>query len=203
MQHTAVEKALKTFSESGGILRASEAIRLGIHPETLYQMRNEGVIEVISRGIYRIADLPPLENADLVTVALAVPKSVVCMESALDFYGLTTKIPHFVDIACKRGSKRPALKYPPLRVFSCSLKSFEVGIQEHWIDGIKVKIYSPEKTIVDCFKYRKRVGVDTAIEALKIYWSERRGGVDQILECAKACRMMKVMHPYIESVIHE
>ena len=203
MKRSAVQRAIEYFRANKGVLRTSEALRLGIHPETLYRMRDEGLVEQLSRGVYRLADLPPLDNVDLVTVALAIPHGVICLISALAFHGLTTQIPHQVDVACKRGKKRPVLQYPPVRLFWYSMTSFECGIEQHELDGVKLQIYSPEKTIVDCFKYRNRVGLDVAIEALKTYWNERRGSVDRLMECAAACRMTKIIRPYIESVIHE
>lgn len=203
MKRSAVQRAVECFRGNKGVLRTSGALRFGIHPETLYRMRNEGIIEQLSRGVYRLADLPPLDNVDLVTVALTIPHGVICLISALTFHGLTTQIPHQIDIACKRGTKQPVLQDPPVRLFWCSMTSFECGIEQHELDGVKVQIYSPEKAIVDCFKYRNRVGLDVAIEALKTYWNERRGSVDRLMECAVACRMTKIIRPYIESVIHE
>ena len=203
MKQSVVERAIACFRHNKGVLRTSEALRLGIHPRTLYRMRDKGQIEQLSRGVYRLSDLPALDNVDLVTVALAIPRGVICLISALAFHGLTTQIPRQVDIACRRGTKRPALKYPPVRLFWYSVTSFECGIEEHKLDDVRVKIYSPEKTIVDCFKYRKRVGLDVAIEALKTYWHARRGNVDKLMECAFACHVDKIIRPYIESVIHE
>lgn len=104
MKRSAVQRAIEYFRANKGVLRTSEALRLGIHPETLYRMRDEVLIEQLSRGVYRLADLPPLDNVDLVTVALAIPHGVICLISALAFHGLTTQIPHQVDVACKRGS---------------------------------------------------------------------------------------------------
>lgn len=203
MKLSAVQRAVEHFRGNKGVLKTSEALSLGIHPGTLYRMRDEGLLEELARGVYRLTDYPPLDNMDLVTVALAIPHGVICLISALSFHGLTTQIPHRIDVACKRGTKRPALQYPPLRLFWYSITSFECGIEQHDLDGVKVQIYSAEKTIVDCFKYRNRIGLDVAIEALKTYWNERRGSVDRLMECAAACRMTKVMRPYIEGIIHE
>ena len=203
MKRPAVQQAIECFRDNRGILKTAEALRLGIHPGTLYRMRDEGLIEQLSRGVYRLAELPPLDNVDLVTVALAIPHGVICLISALAFHRLTTQIPRQVDVACKRGAKRPILQYPPLRLFWYSAASFECGIERHELDSVQVQIYSPEKTIVDCFKYRKRIGLDVVIEALKTYWNERRGSVDQLMEFAAVCRMTKIIRPYIESVIHE
>lgn len=197
------EKAIELFEKNKGILRTSEALKLGIHPKTLYHMRDRGLLEQISRGIYRLADLPSFENVDLVTVSLAIPKGVICLISALSFHGLTTQIPRQVDVACHSGIKQPKIDYPPIRVFRFSKRSFESGIETHQIDGVSLRIYSPAKTVVDCFKFRNRIGLDVAIESLKAYWKEKKGNVDMIMKYASNDRMSNVIRPYVESIIHE
>ena len=111
------EKAKEIFRGRGGVLRTSEAIRAGIHPRTLYAMRDTGIVERLSRGLYRLADLPPLADPDLVTVALMVPAGAVCLISALAFHDITTQVPHEVHLALTRGAEPPRLRYPPLRVY--------------------------------------------------------------------------------------
>lgn len=198
-----VERAIEIFKKNGGILRTSEALKFGIHPLILYQMRDQGLLEKISRGIYRLASLPPLENVDLVTVSLAIPKGVICLISALSFHGLTTQIPRQVDIACLKSMKQQKIDYPPTRIFWFSKRSFEDGVETHELDGVNLRIYSPAKTIVDCFKFRNRIGLDVAIESLKTYWIEKKGNVDMLMKHAFNNRMSKVIRPYIESIIHE
>ncbi|MCH9625143.1 MAG: hypothetical protein S4CHLAM123_03120 [Chlamydiales bacterium] len=198
-----IQNALAIFRANKGILRTAQAMHLGIHPEVIYQMVAEGIIEQVTRGIYRLSDLPPFDNTDLATVALAIPKGVICLISALSYYDLTSQIPRQVDIALLRGTKHPSLEYPPIRIFYFSGEAFEFGVQEYELDGVKVHMYSPEKTLADCFKYRNRVGLDVAVEALKTYWNERRGNVDKLMESARVCRVEKVMKPYIEAIIHD
>ncbi|MFC2049544.1 type IV toxin-antitoxin system AbiEi family antitoxin domain-containing protein [Chlamydiota bacterium] len=198
-----IQKAIKKFKANSGILHTAEAIRLGIHSTVLYKMRDEGIIVPLSRGIYRLTSLPSLDNQDLVSVAAAIPQGVICLISALSFHGLTSQIPRQVDVACKRGSMRPALKYPPIRIFWFSQESFENGIEQHEMDGVSVRVYSAEKTLADCFKYRKRIGIDVFVEALKTFWTERKGSIDKLMEYAAICRSAKLIRPYIESVIHE
>lgn len=197
-----IQSAIAIFRANKGILRTSQAMRLGIHPEVIYQMQSAGLIEQVARGIYRLSDLPPFDNIDLVTVALAIPKGVICLISALSYHDLTSQIPRQVDVACKRGTKRPSLEYPHMRIFYFSGEAFDFSVREYELNGVKVRIYSPEKTLADCFKYRNRVGLDVAIEALKTYWNERRGNVDKLMENPRACRVEKVMKPYIEAIIH-
>ena len=129
-----IEDVTTIFHQHGGVMRTSEALRLGVHPRTLYAMRDSGVLERLSRGLYRLADLPPLSNPDLVTVALKVPQAVICLVSALAFYELTTQIPHVVDVAVHNRDERPRLDYPPLRIFWFSGPAWNEGIETYQID---------------------------------------------------------------------
>jgi predicted transcriptional regulator of viral defense system len=183
------------------MLRTSKALRLGIPPLTLYEMRDSGVIEKLSRGLYRLTSMPPLSNPDLVAVALRVPDSVLCLISALAFHNLTVQIPHEIQIAVNRNSRTPRIDHPPVRVFRFAEDAFHVGLETHKVDRILVRVYSPEKTIVDCFKYRSKVGTDTAIEALRLYKEQRRAKIDDILKFARVCRVEKVMRPYLEALL--
>jgi predicted transcriptional regulator of viral defense system len=160
-----VQDAIALFRQHSGTLRTAKALRLGIHPRTLYAMRDSGVLERLSRGLYRLAELPPLSNPDLVTVTLKVPQAVVCLVSALAFHELTTQVPHAVDVALHRGSGRPRLKHPPLRIFWFSGPAWSEGVETHPLDNVPVRIYSPAKSVADVFKYRRKIGLDVALEA--------------------------------------
>ena len=195
------EREKRAFSRSGGLLRTGAALRAGIHPRTLYDMRDEGVVEQLSRGLYRLADLPALSNPDLVTVALKIPAGVVCLISALAYHEITMQIPHEVHIALARGAEPPRLRHPPVRVFWFTGRSFTEGIETHEVDGIKLRIYSPEKTLADCFKYRNKLGLDTVLEALRLYRSRKRPNVDELMKFARVCRVEKVMRPYLEALL--
>ncbi len=199
----ALKKAVNLFKKNKGILRTADALKLGIHASTLYKMREEGTIEALDRGLYRLTELPYPEEFDLVTAALTIPKGVVCLLSALAFHNLTSQIPSHIDVALKKGSRRPKLKYPPTRVFWFSEKDFQTEVEEHVFDGFPVKIYSQEKTIVDCFKFRTKIGLNVAIEAFKIYWASTNKNLDKIMELAAICRVYNVMKPYIEGIINE
>ncbi len=194
-------RARSIFRQHGGVLRTKDALRLGIHPETLYRMRDSGSLASLGRGLYRLSDLPPLGNPDLVTVGMKVPSGVICLISALAFHELTTEIPHEVYLALPRGTEPPRLDHPPLRVFWFSKRVFEFGVEAHQLDGTQVRIYSPEKTIADCFKYRNKIGLDTAREALKLYLERRKRNLDAMLEAAEVCRVSKVMRPYLEALV--
>ena len=197
-----ITKAKKIFNKNHGILRTCRAIELGIHPRTLYSMEKKNIIEKMSRGVWRLIDHIP-ENLDLVTVALAIPKGVICLISALSYYDLTTQIPRKIDIALLRNSKKPTLNYPPIRILYFSKKMFEIGIKKYKIDNVEIKIFSREKTIVDCFRLRNKIGLDVAIEALKFYLRDDKSNIKHLLHLAKHCRIFNIIKPYIEGIVHE
>jgi predicted transcriptional regulator of viral defense system len=196
-----LERAKRLFRQRGGLLRTNEALRVGIHPRTLYAMRSAGIVERLGRGLYRLAEMPPLGNPDLVSVAARVPQGVICLVSALAFHEITTQIPHEVYLALKRGAERPRLAYPPVRVFWYSGPSATEGVEVHEVDGIGIRIYSPEKTLADCFKYRNKIGLETALEALRLYRSRKRVRVDDLMRFARVCRVVPVMRPYLEALL--
>ena len=195
------DRAASIFRKHGGILRTARAIRAGIHPGTLYAMRDAGTIEVVSRGVYRIADEPPLANPDLVIAAARIPSGVICLISALAFHELTTQIPHEVHIALPRGAEEPRLDYPPINTYRFGGKAFTEGVEIHDLDGIAVRIYSPEKTLADCFKFRSRVGLDTAINAVRFYHERMAFRTDDLMHFAKICRVEKILRPYLEAIL--
>jgi len=198
---TTFDKAKTLFRCHGGLLRTSEALRLGIHPRTLYAMRDAGVLEQLGRGLYRLTALPPLGAPDLVAITRRVPAGVICLISALAFHELTTQIPHAVYIALARGTEPPRLDCPPVRIFWFTGDAFTEGIATHTLDHVLVPVYTPEKTLADCFKYRNKLGLDVAVEALKLYRRRQRLNLDELLRCARICRVEKVMRPYVEALL--
>jgi len=164
-------------------------------------MRDAGALDRLGRGVYRLAELPVVGDPDLVTVALKIPHGVICLISALAFHEITTHIPHEIYLAVCRGTTRPRLDHPPLRVVWFSDRAFTEGIETHVRDGVSVRVYSPEKTLADCFKYRNKIGIDTVIEALKLYQQRKPVRVDELLRFARVCRVMKVMRPYMEALL--
>jgi predicted transcriptional regulator of viral defense system len=196
---TLTEKARKAFRAHGGTLHTTEALTAGIHPRTLYAMRDAGEIETLARGVYRLAGLPPLANPDLVTVAQCVPNGVICLISALAFHDLTTQIPHEVHVAISRTARTPRLTFPPLRVYRFSNAAFAAGVDTPTMDGIPVRVYSPEKTLADCFKYRSKIGMDVILEALRTY-RRQHPRFQRVLEYARICRVERLMMPYLEAL---
>lgn len=195
-----VAKPEEIFRAHGGQLRMSEAISHGLSRYMLYALKERGVIEQISRGVYRLADLPPIGNPDLVTVSLRFPHAVICLVSALSWHGITTQIPHAVSLAVPRDARLPSLDYPPVLVHRFSDASFKAGIERHEVDSVQVRIYSAEKSIADCFKFRNRLGMDVVLEALQLYRTRKKFDPGKLLDYAKVCRVENVMRPYLEAI---
>ena len=195
-------KTRSLFQRHGGMLRTSEAVRLGAHPRSLYALRDSGELLSVGRGLYRLAKAPPLTHPEWVTVASRIPRSVICLISALEHHGLTTQVPHNVDLALPSHAQVPRVQGVPVRFFWFAKPAFSAGVDVITIDGVPVKIYSMEKTIADCFKYRNKIGIDVAVEALRTYREKvRRLPVNKLLEYARVCRIEKVMRPYLEAVV--
>lgn len=201
MKESALQEAKRLIEQEGGVIRTSEALRIGIHPRTLYALRDSGVLEQLSRGVYRLANGSVLSNPDLVTVAVRVPQAVLCLISALAFHEITTQIPNAVYIALARGAEVPRLDYPPLAVHHFSGESFTAGVEQHPVDGVTLRVYSPEKTLADCFKFRNRIGMDVVLEALRLYRLRREFKPEELLEFARICRVEKIMMPYLDSLV--
>jgi predicted transcriptional regulator of viral defense system len=194
-----MEKRIKDiFLSNGGTASMSYAIKNGISRYTLYSLRDKGEIKQLDRGIYRLAILSDVGEPDMAITSLRFPKSIICLISALYYHKITTQIPHFVYVAILRGTRQIKPSYPPIQAFNFSENSYNAGIEEHFIDGIKIKIYNPEKTIADCFKFRNKIGLDVALEALKLY--KKRGGsnICEILKFARICRVENIIKPYME-----
>lgn len=187
------------FRQHGGQLRLSEALALGYSRYQFYQLRDEGLIELVSRGLYRMADLPPIENPDLVFAATRFPHAVLCLISSLDWHGITTQIPHRVHLAVERDARLPVLDYPPVAGYRFSGRAFSAGIEQVDVDGITLKVYNPEKTLADCFKFRNRIGMDVVLEALDLYRTRKTVLPGKLIEHAIDCRVSKVMVPYLGS----
>lgn len=194
-------EAQEIFREHGGILRTGQAKSLGIDTKTIAEMYEAELLQKLSRGLYRLSELPPLQYPDLVQVALRVPQAIICLLSALAYYNITTEIPHKVFIALPQTIRQPRIKYPPLDVVWLSKDVYQAGIEEHQLDGVAVSIYGKSKTITDCFKFRNKVGRDVAIEALKEYVRLPDANIEELLSFARINRVENIMKPYLEVVL--
>ena len=144
-------------------------------------------------------NLPPIENPDLVAAATRFPHAVLCLISALDWHGITTQIPHQVHLAVERDARLPVLDYPPVAGYRFSGQAFSEGIEPVEVDGITLKVYNPEKTLADCFKFRNRIGMDVVLEALELYRTRKTFLPGKLMTYANICRVGKVMAPYVEA----
>ena len=200
MAMKSTDSTIELFRTHGGLLRTGEALELGVHPRDLYRLRDEGLIEALSRGIYRLTELPPLSDPDLVTVALRVPRAVVCLISALAFHELTEQVPHEVQIALPRDTKTPVLDYPPIRVFRFSEATLSSGVEEFTLDGVSLRVFGPAKSVADCFRFRNKLGVDVAVDALSRWLARADSKPADLLRFARVCGVKRVITPYLEAL---
>ena len=194
-------RAKQIITQNGGLIQTSEALQAGIHPRTLYQLRDSGELEQISRGIYRLIELEAAAHPDLVIVATRISTAVLCLVSALSFHELTTQIPHAISVAIPKNQTPSKLSYPPIQFHKFSPVSYRAGIEQHTLDGVRVKVYNPEKTLADCFKFRNKIGMDIVLEALKSYRARGPFQHQRIMEYAKLCRVNNVIRPYLEALL--
>ncbi len=195
-----IEDALSIFRDAGGTLRAGQARARGVHPRTLSQMVDGGQLIRISRGVYQLRE-SAAGDPDLAVVALKVPKGVVCLISALAIHELTTQIPHAVHVAVPHGTTPPKLSHPPVRYYRFSDASIAAGAEEREVGGATIRVFDAPKSVTDCFKFRNKVGMDVAVEALRAYLRRRGSSVDALLSYADVNRVRGVMMSYIEAVL--
>jgi predicted transcriptional regulator of viral defense system len=192
---------LLALAKRRGVITAREAAEAGIHSQNLTRLVEAGVLERIARGQYLLPDQSVSEYHSFVVVARAVPRGVICLLSALVFHRVGTQLPFEVWIAVERHARKPVLQHPPLRVVHFSGASFSEGIETHQLEGEPVRVYSVAKTVADLFKHRNKVGLDVAIEALKEGWRYRQFTLEDLDRAAQACRVARVMKPYVEAVV--
>ena len=189
------------LAKQKGILRARD-LGEGLSRVTLRRLVQGGVLIALSRGLYIRADENTSENSARAEVAIRYPKAVFCLLTALQMHELTTQIPHQVWLAVDVKARAPNMKYPPLKVVRFSGEALHEGVENRFLDGvINIRVTCIEKTIADCFKYRNKIGVDIAIEALKDAWGKNKISIDLIWKYAKICRVSRIMRPYLESLI--
>lgn len=195
-----VDHARDVFRDAGGTLRAGQARARGVHPRTLSQMVDESQLIRISRGVYQLPESTG-GDPDLAVVALKVPTGVVCLISALALHELTTQIPHAVDVALPHGTTPPKLSHPPVHYYRFSDVSMAAGAEDREMGGVTIRVFDAPKSITDCFKFRNKIGMDVAVEALRAYLRRRGSSVDALLGYADVNRVRSVMMPYIEAVL--
>jgi predicted transcriptional regulator of viral defense system len=184
-----------------GLLRVCDLTSRGLHPEYLRRLYQKGLVRREGRGLYIAANAEISVHYGLAQVAKRIPHGVICLLSALSFHEIGTQLPHQVWIAIDRRAAKPKIQFPPLRVMRFSGAALTEGVETYRIEGVPVQIFNPAKTVADCFKYRNKIGLDVALEALKECIRDRRTTMDDLWHFAQVCRMTNVMRPYIEALV--
>ncbi|MCB1930758.1 MAG: AbiEi antitoxin N-terminal domain-containing protein [Rhodocyclaceae bacterium] len=196
---TAAERLIK-LARSQGLIRPRDLEPLGIPRISLTRAVGRGELERVGRGLYGLPDRPISAHGTLAEVARRVPKGVICLLSALRFHGLTTQAPFEIWLAIQNKALAPKLDYPPLRIVRFSGEAWTAGVETHVVDGVPVRVTGVAKTVADCFKYRNKIGLDVALEALREAWRNKRMSGDELWQYAQICRVSNVMRPYLDSL---
>ena len=184
-----------------GPIRARDLDKAGIPRAYLQRLCDRGVLERVARGLYRLAESPTTELGTLAEAAKRVPHAIICLLSALQFHGLTTESPHAVWVLIDRRARMPKLSYPKLEVIRASGLAREYGVDTRNIEGVNVQITTPAKTVADCFRFRRHVGLEVALTALRDYLKARKGSIDELVEAARSDRIYSFMRPYLEALV--
>ena len=195
------KEIVKELLNNTPLMNSREFSSEGIDTKTLTRMVDEGEIKRIVRGVYTTADYIPGTHHSLIESCKLIDTGVICLLSALVFHEIGTQNPSDVWIAISRGTRIPEVSEYPIQISLFSGKAYSSGIEEHTVDGVEIRMYSIAKTIADCFKYRNKLGMAIAIEALKDVIQNKRASVDEILHYARICRILNVMKPYMESLV--
>lgn len=183
-----------------GPVRARDLAKAGIPRVYLRRLCDRGMLEQVDRGVYRLADAPVTELHSFAEVAVRVPHATICLLSALQLHELTTEVPHAVWAMIDRHARMPKLSYPKLEVVRASGRALTHGTENRKVEGVKVRVTNPAKTVADCFRYRQHVGLDVALAALRDYLRAHRGGMNALVEAARADRIYTFMRPYLEAI---
>ena len=192
--------ALKVFRDKGGTLRTRDLITLGVHTDALYALRESGRIVELGRGLYRVAEAGEAEHPDLAVIAALAPRAAICLISALSYHGITTQIPSSVHLAVPRGSYHGIKLSMPVSVHQFNKKTFNEGLETQRIGGMPLRIYSAARTVVDCFKFRNKLGLDVALEALRLARQRKRVQNRELLHYARLLRVEAPMTPYLQAI---
>ena len=183
------------------LVRMRDLRDAGVGSETVARLVREGAVTRVARGLYQLAEAVPDARRSFAEASALVPKGVICLISALQFHELTLQMPSVVWIAIDRTGWKPKVEYPPIRFVRFSSRALREGVKRHLIEGIEVPIFEPAKTIVDCFRYRNKIGLDIALEGLREGLRTKRATPDQLWEFARTARVWSVMRPYVEAMV--
>lgn len=195
------EKIYKIFNSRKGFAGTKNLLTAGIHWRDIKKLKDEDKIIRVKNGLYRLAEVPIISNQGFIDLAYAVPDGVICLLSALSYHELTTFNPLIISIAVCRGSRMPKIEYPPVEFYYFSKKQFEAGIDEVKIKGNKIRVYSPEKTVCDCFRYRNKLGLDIAKEGLSEYLKRKNRDLEKLFRYAEICRIKPLLQTWISALI--
>lgn len=196
----ATDQGVRLLIKRLGIVRARDLEAHGVHRRHLYRLLRQGLIERQSRGVYVASQHSFTAEHVLAQVAKRVPVGVFCLLTALRYHDLTTQNPSEVWIALPEKARKPRLDYPRLRVARFSGAPLTHGVETHQVEGVEIRVYSAAKTVADCFKFRNKIGIDVAVEALRDFSRRRRGGATELARYARICRVTRVMQPYLDSI---
>lgn len=194
------EEELLEFVRKHGVIRPRDLDSQSIPREYLRRLHRKGELERPGRGLYIVADSRPTQNHSFAEAAKRVPKGTVCLLSALRFHGLTTEAPFEVWLAISAKARLPRVDHPPIRFVRFSGTALQSNVKSHTIEGVPVRIYDPAKTVADCFKYRNKIGLDVALEALRDCVRQRKATMDELWKAAQVCRVGNIMRPYLEAI---
>jgi len=199
MPQTQEEKLLKYIMKRG-IVRPHEIASRGWARSYLQRLESKGLIKRIGRGLYTTQDAAVTEKRGIAEACKRIPNAVICLLSALQFHNITTQLPFEVWIALDIKARKPSFDFPPLHVVRFSGKALSQGIETHVVEGVNVRVYNVAKTVADCFKYRNKIGLDVAIEALRECRQKKLATVDELWHYASICRVTRVMQPYLQAI---
>jgi len=191
---------LRSLLKRKGIVRPRDLAARGIERRTLAELTASGIVEQRARGLYALADAEVSEHHSLALAAKRVPAGVICLLSALGYHDLTTQAPHQVWLAIEPHARSPTGDYPALRIIRMRQDILRRGVTEKTIDGVPVKITVVAKTLADCFKFRNKIGLDVALEALREYRHSRHWNPEELWKYARLCRVTNVLRPYLEAI---
>ncbi|MCP4621988.1 MAG: transcriptional regulator [bacterium] len=194
-------KQLLELTRHLGIVSTAEVRSQGIHHDYLRQLCAEGKLVRVGRGLYMLPDAEVTAHYGLAQASKAVPKGIICLLSALRFHEIGTEAPHEVWMAIDRRAARPRVKHPKMRIVRYSGKALTEGVDEYNVEGVPVRIYDPAKTVADCFKYRNKIGLDVALDALRDVIRKRKCTTDNLWYYAKICRITNTIRPYMEAIV--
>jgi len=195
------ERMYEVFKTHKGFARTKDILAAGVHTRNIKRARGKGQVIQVKRGFYRLAEIPLISNQGFVDLARAVPEGVICLLSALAYYELTTFNPSVIAMAICRGSRKPKIEYPPVEFYHFSKKQFEAGINKIKIKSHEIRIYGPEKTICDCFRYRNKLGIDITKEGLSEYLKRKDRSLEKLLEYAEICRIKPLLQTWLNAMI--